>query len=71
MVYWGFHLNHVYYLHSCFKDFKLSWEYISQSDFTWECLGLTSLHSPTLVGVCLNIATLSQPTSILMPQLLL
>lgn len=51
MVYWGFDLNNVYYLHFCFKDFKLSWEYNSQSDFTWECLWLTSLHSLTCGSV--------------------
>jgi len=54
MVYWRFDLNHVYYLHFCFKDFKFSWEYNSQSDFTWECLWLTSLHSPTCGSVWIS-----------------
>ncbi len=52
-------LDHFYYLHFGLKDSRLSKTLIPKVIPIWECLGLTLLQSPTLVGVCLSPKTFS------------
>jgi hypothetical protein len=55
-------LDHVYYLHFCFKDLRLSWNYNSQNVFSFESVSnrMSSWYFFILVKVCLNLKTFFQ-----------